>query len=85
MELTHLTSENYIKFFEDYPEQGNLRYQITHWINMKKKVLPDWHQYAFDSNGNVFYKFLLSEYPSWEIVRFDNENEYSYPKHDSLR
>lgn len=75
MELTHFTKSNYKDFFNLNPEQINLKWQITHWILEKEITLPDWHQYAFNEEGDIFYKFLLTDDASWQFVGFNTDTE----------
>ena len=84
MNLTHFSESNYLQFFKDNPEQINLKYQISHWVEKKKRVMPDWHQYAYDEEGNIFYRFLLSEEKPWYSVVFDEELCKSNHCHDGF-
>ena len=84
MNLTHFSESNFKKFFKDNLSQINLKYQITHWVEKKKRVMPDWHEYAYDEKGNIFYRCLLSEGKSWHLVTFDEEENKSNHYHDGF-
>ena len=71
MELTHFTEKNYMLFFETNREKMKLMPIIRDWINEKKKTLPAWDQYAHDTEGNIFHRFMLDENPSWSVVERD--------------
>lgn len=84
MELTRFTKYNYKEYFELNPNKTNLRWQITHWILEKEITLPDWHQYAFNKEGDIFYRFLLNECPTWQHLGFDIETQKSNVYHSSF-
>tara|TARA_R110000851_G_scaffold319413_1_gene483793 strand:- start:125 stop:391 length:267 start_codon:yes stop_codon:yes gene_type:complete len=81
MELTHFTKYNYKEYFKSNPNQLNLKWQITHWVLEKEITLPDWHQYAFNEKGEIFYKFLLVDDPTWQFVGFNKETGKSNVYH----
>ena len=83
-ELTHFTKENYKEYFKSNPSKINLKWQITHWILEKRVTLPDWHQYAFNEEGEIFYKFLLIDEPTWRFVGYDEETGKSNVYHSSF-
>lgn len=85
MNLTHITEFNFKQFLIDNPHQINLNYQITHWLDLKKKVLPDWHQYAFDEEGNVFYRCLLEEEKHWSLIVFNPDTQTTNYRHGSFQ
>lgn len=84
MSKTQFDESNYIEFFRKNIDQVNLKYQITHWIEKKKIVMPDWHVYSYDENGNIFYRFLLSENKSWNLVTFDEKTKKPNYYHDGF-
>ena len=84
MELTRITKYNYKEYFEANPSKINLRWQITHWILEKEKTLPDWHQYAFNEDGDIFYRFLLNGNPTWQFLGYDTETQKSNVYHTSF-
>ena len=84
MELTHFTKFNYKEYFIANPNQINLKWQITHWVLEKEKTLPDWHQYAFNEDGEIFYRFLLNEDQDWQFVGYDVEKQSSNVCHTAF-
>ena len=66
-EITHITDRNFTEYFEKYTTMINVKYNIKTWLDEKRRTLPDWHCYGFDEEGNIYYKFLLSDRPEWTI------------------
>ena len=66
-EITRFNDRNFDKYFAKYKTMINSKNHIRMWLDEKKRTMPDWHEYGYDSDGNILYRFLLDKPPQWEL------------------
>ena len=66
-EITHITDRNFYDYYSKFKTMINVKNDIKMWLDEKKRTLPDWHEYGYDCEGNIHYRFLLDEKPQWQI------------------